>query len=43
MTLLAAEQVRAFGITPKVALLSHSSFGAVARAVRAAGCARRWG
>ena len=27
MTLLAAEQVRAFGITPKVALLSHSSFG----------------
>ena len=28
MTLLAAEQVRSFGITPKVALLSHSSFGA---------------
>ena len=28
MTLLAAEQVHAFGITPKVALLSHSSFGA---------------
>jgi malate dehydrogenase (oxaloacetate-decarboxylating)(NADP+) len=28
MTCLAAEQVRAFGITPKVALLSHSSFGA---------------
>ncbi|MBR0651111.1 NADP-dependent malic enzyme [Roseomonas terrae] len=28
MTLLAAEQVNAFGITPKVALLSHSSFGA---------------
>jgi malate dehydrogenase (oxaloacetate-decarboxylating)(NADP+) len=28
MTLLAAEQVQAFGITPKVALLSHSSFGA---------------
>ena len=28
MTLLAAEQVRAFGLTPKVALLSHSSFGA---------------
>ncbi|HEV7455466.1 MAG TPA: NADP-dependent malic enzyme [Roseococcus sp.] len=28
MTLLAAEQVREFGITPKVALLSHSSFGA---------------
>ncbi len=27
MTLLAAEQVRAFGITPKVALLSHSNFG----------------
>jgi malate dehydrogenase (oxaloacetate-decarboxylating)(NADP+) len=28
MTLLAAEQIRAFGITPKAALLSHSSFGA---------------
>ena len=28
MTLLASEQVRSFGITPKVALLSHSSFGA---------------
>ena len=27
MTLLAAEQVRRFGITPKAALLSHSSFG----------------
>jgi malate dehydrogenase (oxaloacetate-decarboxylating)(NADP+) len=27
MALLAAEQVRAFGIVPKVALLSHSSFG----------------
>ncbi|MGK7868249.1 NADP-dependent malic enzyme [Falsiroseomonas sp. E2-1-a20] len=28
MTLLAAEQIRAFGIIPKAALLSHSSFGA---------------
>ena len=28
MTLLAAEQVEAFGIVPKVALVSHSSFGA---------------
>jgi malate dehydrogenase (oxaloacetate-decarboxylating)(NADP+) len=28
MTLLAAEAVRGFGITPKAALLSHSSFGA---------------
>ncbi len=28
MTLLAAEEVRRFGIVPKVALLSHSSFGA---------------
>lgn len=28
MTLLAAEQIRAFGIAPKAALLSHSSFGA---------------
>lgn len=27
MTLLAAEEVRRFGIIPKVALLSHSSFG----------------
>ena len=27
MTLLAAEQVRRFGIVPKVALLSHSTFG----------------
>jgi malate dehydrogenase (oxaloacetate-decarboxylating)(NADP+) len=27
MTMLAAEEVRRFGITPKVALLSHSSFG----------------
>ena len=28
MTLLAAEAVRGFGMTPKAALLSHSSFGA---------------
>jgi len=28
MTLLAAEEVRRFGLVPKVALLSHSSFGA---------------
>ena len=28
MTMLAAEEIRRFGITPKVALLSHSSFGA---------------
>ncbi len=27
MTLLAAEEIRGFGITPKVALLSHSNFG----------------
>jgi malate dehydrogenase (oxaloacetate-decarboxylating)(NADP+) len=27
MTILAAEEVRRFGITPKIALLSHSSFG----------------
>lgn len=27
MTILAAEEVRRFGMTPKVALLSHSSFG----------------
>ncbi|UPY36213.1 NADP-dependent malic enzyme [Sediminicoccus sp. KRV36] len=40
MTLLAAEQVRSFGLVPKVALLSHSSFGASgapsARKMRAA-------
>jgi malate dehydrogenase (oxaloacetate-decarboxylating)(NADP+) len=28
MTMLAAEQIRAFGIAPRAALLSHSSFGA---------------
>ena len=27
MTLLAAEEVRRFGMTPRIALLSHSSFG----------------
>lgn len=27
MTLLAAEEIRRFGLTPKVALLSHSNFG----------------
>jgi malate dehydrogenase (oxaloacetate-decarboxylating)(NADP+) len=27
MTILAAEEVRRFGLTPKVALLSHSNFG----------------
>ena len=27
MTILAAEEVRRFGLTPKIALLSHSSFG----------------
>ena len=27
MTILAASEIRRFGITPKVALLSHSSFG----------------
>ena len=40
MTLLAAEAVRKFGVTPKAALLSHSSFGASdsdsARKMRAA-------
>lgn len=30
MTLLAAEEIRRFGLTPKVALLSHSSFGSEA-------------
>jgi malate dehydrogenase (oxaloacetate-decarboxylating)(NADP+) len=40
MTVLAAEEIRRFGITPKVALLSHSSFGTAdtptARKMRAA-------
>ena len=40
MTLMAAEEVRRFGIRPKVALLSHSNFGSVnsesARKMRAA-------
>ncbi|HZH46680.1 MAG TPA: NADP-dependent malic enzyme [Roseococcus sp.] len=40
MTLLAAEEVRGFGIAPKVALLSHSSYGSsgasVARKMREA-------
>ncbi len=40
MTLLAAEEVRRFGMVPKVALLSHSNFGnedtATARKMRAA-------
>ncbi|MGQ0524890.1 MAG: phosphate acyltransferase, partial [Betaproteobacteria bacterium] len=39
-TLLAAEEIRRFGIIPKIALLSHSSFGAAdtpsARKMRAA-------
>ena len=29
LTLMAAEEVRRFGLTPKVALLSHSNFGSV--------------
>jgi malate dehydrogenase (oxaloacetate-decarboxylating)(NADP+) len=40
MTVLAAEEIRRFGITPKIALLSHSSFGTAntptARKMRAA-------
>ena len=35
MTVLAAEAVRQFGITPKAALLSHSNFGASDSRVRA--------
>ncbi|HEX4183572.1 MAG TPA: NADP-dependent malic enzyme [Caulobacteraceae bacterium] len=42
MTVLAAEAVRRFGVTPKAALLSHSSFGAsnspTARKMREALC-----
>jgi malate dehydrogenase (oxaloacetate-decarboxylating)(NADP+) len=29
MTLMAADEVRRFGVTPKVALLSHSNFGSI--------------
>ena len=40
MTVLAAEEIRRFGMTPKIALLSHSSFGTAstptARKMRAA-------
>ena len=32
MTLLAAEEVRKFGMEPKIALLSHSDFGSINRA-----------
>jgi malate dehydrogenase (oxaloacetate-decarboxylating)(NADP+) len=40
MTLLAAEEVRRFGLTPKVALLSHSSFGSRRHADRDQDAAR---
>jgi len=36
MTLLAAEEIRRFGLVPKVALLSASSFGSLARSPSAA-------
>ena len=42
MTLLAAEEIRRFGLTPKVALLSHSNFG-TSDAPSAAEDARRAG
>lgn len=32
MTILAAEEVRRFGVEPKIALLSHSDFGSIDRA-----------
>ena len=41
ITLLAAEEIRRFGITPKVALLSHSSFGISDAAVGEEDAARR--
>jgi len=42
ITLLAAEEVRRFGITPKVALLSHSNFGSFDNAsARKMGLARK--
>ena len=40
IALLAAEAVRRFGVTPRAALLSHSSFGS-ARPPRRRRCARR--
>lgn len=39
MTILAAEEVRRFGITPRVALLSHSSFGSDQHDASAQKCA----
>ena len=44
ITLLAAEEMRRFGIAPKVALLSHSNFGIVDNPVGAedAGARSRW-
>ena len=42
ITVLAAEEMRRFGITPKVALLSHSIFGTQRRSRRRRRCATRW-
>ena len=42
ITLLAAEEIRRFGIVPKVALLSHSSFGSSSAPAGARRCRRRW-
>ena len=41
MTLLAAEEIRNFGMQPKVALLSHSTFGTQIRRPRSR-CAKCW-
>ena len=42
ITLMAAEEVRRFGLTPKVALLSHSNFGSISSAsARKVSAARR--
>ena len=41
MTVLAAEEIRRFGIVPKVALLSDSNFGSHRRCRRRARCSRR--
>ena len=42
MTVLAAEEIRRFGITPKVALLSHSNFGTSDAPDRGQDARRRW-
>jgi len=41
MTILASEELRRFRLTPKVALVSHSSFGS-SNGLRQSRCVKRW-